>query len=61
MAIKVDTHLEVIDLAIEVKTKQAIKDICDLQAQRDEGRRLAAAFEVGNRVFLIFQIAADNP
>jgi hypothetical protein len=60
MAIRVDTHIERIDLATESDVAAAIKEICDLQALRDESRRLAAAFAAQNQLILIFQIAADT-
>ncbi len=61
MAIRVDTHVVRIDLAAGENPEQAIKQECDIQASRDEGRRLAAAFTVENQLILIFQIAPDNP
>ncbi|MGE0680433.1 MAG: hypothetical protein AB7P69_05935 [Candidatus Binatia bacterium] len=60
MAIRVDTHIERIDLATEPDVVAAIKEICDLQALRDESRRLAAACEAQNQLILIFQVAADT-
>jgi hypothetical protein len=57
-----DTFVTRIDLkdmkGAELAAK--IKDVCKTQAARDDGRRLAAAFEAHDQVVLIFQRAVDN-
>jgi hypothetical protein len=60
MAVTVDTHVERINLAAETNVKKAIAELCDQQAARKQGRRLAATFILENQLVLIFQVAADN-
>jgi hypothetical protein len=60
MAVTVDTHVERINLAAETNVKKAIEELCDQQAARKQGRRLAATFILENQLVLIFQVAADN-
>ena len=59
MAINTDTHVERISLSATPDLAQAIKQICDIQASRDEHRRLAATFAAKNHVILIFQRTPD--
>ena len=59
MAIETDTHVERISLSAEPNLEQAIKQICETQASRDQHRRLAATFAAENQVILIFQRTTD--
>lgn len=60
MAIETDTFLTRISLASENNLEKSIKDECEIQSARDQGRRLVAAFTTHNQLILIFQRAADN-
>ena len=55
MAIETDTHVERISLSADLNLEQAIKQICEIQARRDQHRRLAATFAAKSQVILIFQ------
>lgn len=59
MAINTDTHVERIPLSPAADLAQAIKNICEIQAGRDEHRRLAATFAANNQLILIFQRTPD--
>jgi hypothetical protein len=59
MAINTDTHVERIDLTKTQDLKETIVNLCELQSQRDNHRRLVAAFAARDQVILIFQRTAD--
>lgn len=56
MPINADTYTKRIPLASTPNLEAAIKQECDIQAARDNPRRLAAAFEAQGNVILIFQV-----
>ncbi len=60
MSVQIETYVTRIPLAGTPDLETAIKQECVIQASKDKGRRLAAAFEAHNHVILIFQTAADN-
>lgn len=55
MALNLDTFVQRINITTTDNLENKIKSVCDLQASRDQPRRLAAAFESQNQVILIFQ------
>jgi hypothetical protein len=59
MSVVTDTKLVRIPLATE-NLEKAIKDACELESARKQGRRLAAAFSARDQLVLIFQAASSQ-
>lgn len=55
MSIETDTWVTRISLNSATNLEDAIKDVCESQAGRDQHRRLAATFAAEGQVILIFQ------
>lgn len=53
----IETRVERIDLATTPDLRQAIVNRCDIRAQDDPPKHLAASFESQNQLVLIFQSA----
>ena len=55
MALDLDTFVQRINITTTDNLESKIESVCDLQASRDQPRRLVAAFESQHQVILIFQ------
>ena len=60
MAVTVRTHVARIPLDPPTDLARRIRELCEIQASGNMGRRLAATFTVKSELVLIFQLAPDN-